>query len=111
MKLFGVMRCSFGSFSLMSSSLAQIPAAASLINANNQKYTWLHLNFRGLAAQAQARVQGPPAQDASLIFAGLFDQEARTQLTPAAIVNQLDRFIVVCGHCIRFVGPAALSAG
>ena len=97
MKLFGVMRCFFGAPS-------STPPAASLINANHQRLTWLHLNFRGLAAQAQARVQGPPAQDASLIFASLYDQEARTQLTPAAIVNQLDRFIVVCGCCIGFMG-------
>ena len=54
------------------------------------------LQFRSFAAQARARVQGP-TQDTSLAFTDLFDQEARTQLTPAAIVDQLDRFIVVCG--------------
>jgi hypothetical protein len=52
-------------------------------------------HFRGFA-QAQAVAQAP-AYMSSLSLEDLFDNASRTLLTPAAIVDQLDRYIVVRG--------------
>ena len=52
--------------------------------------------FRGAKGQVQFAAPPPPPEVSAL--ADIFDSDARTHLTPAAIVKQLDRFIVVGGH-------------
>jgi hypothetical protein len=44
---------------------------------------------------AAAKAEPPPSEAPSVLLTDLFNQEARMQLTPQVIVDQLGRFIVV----------------